>query len=105
MKFIQHDLGYLRGGEVVEVTLGYAANVRLMDSSNFNSFRAGRQHRYFGGHATQSPVRLNVPNAGNWYVVVDLGGYAGKMQSSARVLPGRLPVLREAPLTSVPSLV
>jgi hypothetical protein len=105
MKFIQHDLGYLRGGEIVEVTLGYAANVRLMDSSNFNNFRAGRQHRYFGGHANKSPVRLNVPSAGHWYVAVDLGGYAGRIQSSARVLPGRLPAFREVPLSSVPSLV
>jgi hypothetical protein len=47
MKFIQHDLGHRRGGEIVEVTLsGSAAKVRLMDSSNLSSYKNGRQHRY-----------------------------------------------------------
>lgn len=44
-QFVQHDLGYRRGGEIVEITLsGSAANVRLMDSSNFSSYKSGRQH-------------------------------------------------------------
>lgn len=32
--------------EVVEVTLDKAANVRLMDGSNFSAYRAGRNHRF-----------------------------------------------------------
>lgn len=52
MRFIHHDLGNLRGGEIVEVTLrGSAANVRLLDASNFNNYKAGRRHRFYGGHA------------------------------------------------------
>ena len=106
MQFTHYDLGNLSGGEIVEVTLsGNAANVRLMDNSNFQSFRAGRSHRYTGGHATRSPVRLQVPHSGHWYVTIDLGGYAGSVRSGVRVLPGRLPALRERPLSSVPSLV
>ena len=106
MQFSQYDLGQRQGGEVVEVTLsGTAANVRLMDSPNLQNYRAGRQHRYFGGHATRSPVRLQIPHSGHWYVVIDLGGYAGSVRSGVRVLPGPLPPLREAPLSSVPSLV
>ncbi len=109
MKFQQYDLGHRKGGEIVEVTLqGSAANVRLMDSSNFQSFRSGRQHRAIGGHATQSPVRLQIPHSGHWHVVIDLGGYRGTVRSSVNVLPGRLPAIRQAaevPLSSVPSLV
>ncbi len=106
MQFTHYDLGQKQGGEVVEVSLsGTAANVRLMDSSAFQSFRAGRQHRYYGGHATRSPVRLQIPNSGHWYVVIDLGGYPGSVRSGVRVLPGPLPPLREAPLSSVPSLI
>lgn len=106
MQFRQYDLGQRQGGEVVEVSLsGSAANVRLMDSSNFQSYRAGRQHRYFGGHATRSTVRLQIPHSGHWYVVIDLGGYPGSVRSGIRVLPGALPPLSEAPLSSVPSLV
>lgn len=106
MQFTHYDLGNLGGGEVVEVTLsGSAANVRLMDSSNFQSYRAGRRHNFYGGHATRSPVRLQVPRSGHWHVTVDLGGYGGSVKSGIRVLPGPLPAIREAPLSSVPSLV
>lgn len=106
MKFTSYDLGSLSGGEVVEVTLsGNAANVRLMDSSNFSSFRAGRSHRYSGGHVTRSPVRLQVPNSGHWYVTIDMGGFSGSIRSSVRVLPGRLPSIKERPLSSVPTLI
>lgn len=106
MNFTHYDLGYMRGGEVVEVTLsGNAANVRLMDSSNFQNYRSSRSHRYYGGHATRSPVRLQVPGSGHWHVTVDMGGYQGSVRSAIRVLPGALPALQEAPLSSVPSLV
>jgi len=106
MQFIQHDLGYRQGGEIVEITLsGNAANVRLMDSSNFSNYKSGRQHRYYGGLVRRSPVRLQIPHGGHWYVTVDMQGLGGSVRSAARILPGPLPVLREAPLSSVPSLV
>jgi hypothetical protein len=106
MNFTHYDLGGLRGGEIVEVTLsGSAANVRLMDSSNFQNYRSGKRHTYYGGHAKRSPVRLQVPRGGHWYITVDLGGYGGSVKSGIRVLPGPLPPLKEAPLSSVPSLV
>lgn len=106
MNFTHYNLGYRSGGEIVEVTLsGNAANVRLMDSSNFQSFRAGRRHRFYGGHAKSSPVRLQIPHSGNWHVAIDLGGYRGSVRSSIQILPGALRPIQEAPLSSVPSLV
>ncbi|MGE5607804.1 MAG: DUF1883 domain-containing protein [Bacillota bacterium] len=106
MNFTHYDLGYLNGGEVVEIVLsGNAANVRLMDSSNFSSYKAGRNHRYYGGYVTRSPARLSVPHSGHWHVAVDLGGYGGSVRTGIRVLPGALPAFREPSLASVPSLV
>ncbi len=106
MNFTRYNLGHRSGGEIVEVTLsGSAANVRLMDSSNFQNFRAGRQHRYYGGHVKRSPVKLQIPHSGNWYVTIDLGGYKGSVRSSVQVLPGALRPIQEAPLSSVPSLL
>jgi len=110
MKFTHYDLGHLEGGSVVEVTLsGSAANVRLMDWSNFNSYKSGRQHRYFGGLANRSPVRIPVPNSGNWHVTVDMQGLVGTTRSGIRVIPGAalrpLPTINEAPLSSIPSLI
>lgn len=105
MKFIHTDLGNRKGGEIVEINLtGNAANVRLMDNADFQSYKSGRQHSYYGGHAKRSPVRLKIPRAGHWHVAVDTGGYSGKVTASVRVLPGLLPAFTEAPLSSVPSL-
>jgi Domain of unknown function (DUF1883)/TIR domain len=106
MQYQLYDIGQLSGGEIVEVTLkGNSANVKLMDSSNFSSYKSGRRHTYYGGHVTSSPYKISVPRSGRWYVTVDLGGYSGKVSSSVRVLPGRLPQARQASLSSVPSLV
>lgn len=106
MQFVHHDLGQRDSGDIVEITLqGNAANVRLMDSSNFQSYKNGRNYRCYGGLAKQSPVRLQIPNSGHWHVAVDLQGMRGNVKSSARILPRPMPVLRETPLSSVPSLV
>lgn len=106
MKYQSYKLGNLTKGQIVEVTLkGNSANVKLMNSSNFSSYKAGRRHNYYGGHVKRSPYRVTVPNNGNWYVTVDLGGYSGKVSSSVRVLPGRLPTARQQRLSNVPSLV
>ncbi len=105
MKFIHTDLGNRKGGEVVEITLsGNSANVRLMDSSNFQSYKNGRKHKFYGGHAKRSPVRLKIPRAGHWHVAVDSGGNPGRVNASVKVLPGALPAFTEAPLSTVPSL-
>jgi len=105
MQFIHTDLGYRQRGEIVEVTLTSGANVRLMDSSNFSSYKNGRSHHFRGGLAKRSPIRLAIPNSGHWHVAVDMQGLRGRTRASVRVLPGPLPEIREAPLSSVPSLV
>lgn len=86
--FTHYDLEYQSGGEIVEVSLsGSAANVCLMDSLNFNNYRAGRKHKYYGGLARSSPVRLQIPHSGHWHITVDLIGLRGSVQSSIRIIP------------------
>ena len=89
----------------MEVTLTSGANVRLMDSSNLSNYRNGRRHRFVGGLAKRSPLRLQIPNSGHWHVVVDMQGLRGSTKAAVRVLPGPLPEIREAPLSSLPGLV
>lgn len=105
MQFIHNDLGQRKRGEIVEVTLTSGANVRLMDSSNFSNYKNGRAHRYQGGLAKVSPLRLAIPSSGHWHVAIDMQGLRGSTRASVRVLPGALPEIRESPLSSVPSLV
>ena len=75
-------------GDVIEVTLDRAANVQLLDPTNYASYKDGRSYRYHGGYATKSPVRLAAPRAGTWHVVIDFGGGAGQVRASARLLSG-----------------
>ena len=106
MRFNHYNLGHKRAGEVVEVSLsGNAANVRLLDTANLSSYKNGRRHRYWGGLAKRSSVRLRVPRSGNWHVTVDMIGLRGTVRSSVRMLPGPLAPIKAAPLSSVPSLV
>lgn len=106
MNYQVYDLGQLKRGQRVQVTLsGNAANVRLMDSSNYQNYKAGRSHRYAGGLIQKSPVVLGVPGSGHWYVTVDLQGLRGTVRSSVQVLPGALPTYNEPSLSTVPSLV
>jgi hypothetical protein len=87
MNYLHYDFD-LTNDDLVEVTLDNQANVRLMDDANFALYRKNLQHRYYGGLAKESPVLLSVPHAGHWHLVVDLGGYAGTVRASVRVLQG-----------------
>lgn len=101
-----YDLGQCHRGERIQVTLqGNVANVRLMDSTNYSSYRNGRSHHYYGGLVKRSPIVLMVPNNGHWYITIDLAGLVGSVRSSIRRLPAPLPVYNEPELSTVPSLV
>lgn len=96
MKFQHYKLGYLKAGQIVEVTLKQsAANVRLLDNTNFNNYRSGRQHRYLGGLVKQSPYQIEVPRNATWHLTVDMNGMRGSVRSAVRVLPGMLPPARQ----------
>lgn len=87
MQFVHSDVGQLNAGAIAVVTLGTAANVRLLDDLNFRSFQAGRPYRgYHMGYYRHSPVRLQIPSSGHWHVVVDLGGHAGTVSASVKVV-------------------
>lgn len=106
MEFSYYDMGRLKRGETVEVVLsGSAANVLLLDSSNYSRFKAGREHRYYGGLAKRSPVYLGVPHDGHWYVVIHLAGLRGSVRHNARVLPGALPEIKGSRQPDIRSIV
>lgn len=104
MNYLHKDLGSLHGGEIVEVYLNGQANVKLMSSSNYSAYKNGRRHTYYGGLATKTPVRLQVPSSGHWHVTIDLGGYAGKVRASINLLPGLLKPIKQPALKDISSL-
>jgi hypothetical protein len=105
LDFLQFDLGSRQRGEIVEITLTSGANVRLMTNSEFSNYKNGRRHQFIGGLAKRSPIQLQIPSSDHWYVAVDMQGLRGSTRASVRTLPGLLPEIREAPLSSIPSLV
>lgn len=87
MNFLHYEFN-LSANDFVEVTLDGQANVRLLDDTNFSLYKSRKQHRYHGGLAKTSPVKIAAPHAGHWHVVIDLGGYGGTVRASAHVLQG-----------------
>ena len=87
MNYLDYEFD-LSSNDVIEVTLDKQANVRLMDAGNYAQYRSGKQHRYYGGLAKKSPIRVPAPHAGHWHLVIDLGGYTGTVRAATRVLQG-----------------
>ena len=104
MKYIYKDLGQRRAGERVRVSLSNWANVRLMNSSNYSNYKSGRNHQYHGGLYKKTPVTLQIPTNGRWYVTVDNQGLANPVRATIEILPGALPEARPLPLAETPSL-
>lgn len=73
--------------DLIEARLDKAANVLLMDGPNYEQYRRAAPFRYHGGYVTTSPYLLSPPSHGHWHLVIDIGGQAGTVHASARLLP------------------
>jgi hypothetical protein len=102
MRYAYNDLGHQTAGATVTVRLnGSVANVVLVDEANFGRYRSGQPFLYTGGHYRQSPIHLEVPEDGHWYVVVDLGGYRGRVRANVEVASADGPGAPASPRTLV----
>ena len=87
MDFVHYDLGYLEEDTTVIVFLDTAANVCVLDLTNFRYYQMGTSFTYLGGYITRSPYYAVIPQTGFWNVTIDLGGYEGRIGSSVKVIP------------------
>jgi hypothetical protein len=69
-----HERQRLNQGDLVVVNCDYQCDVRLTDDRNFDNFRQGRRHQYYGGFYQLLPARIVVPDTGDWNITVDVGG-------------------------------
>lgn len=98
MHHVHYDLGQQNRGSTAVVTLDRQANVLLMTSSDYRSYKAGRKCRYYGGLVKRSPARIPIPSNGRWVVAIELGGASGRIRSGVSVEPpqrGNLPTFRQ----------
>lgn len=89
-RYSHYDLGEQRGGTVIEITLSAVANVRLMNSANFERFTETLKHQFLGGVAKKSPIRLTIPESGRWHLVVDMEGHSGLAESSVKAIADKV---------------
>ena len=64
MQHLFYNLGQQDKGSIAVVTLAKPANVQLMSTSEYRSYKSGHRYRYSGGLAKKSQVRLAVQSKG-----------------------------------------
>lgn len=105
MKYLYYHLGETQPDSFVVAHLhGSAANVILLDPLNFDRYRFGQPFVYAGGgFFTRTPVRLRIPRAGHWLLVIDCGGYAHRagVEKIEVLSPDESPAPSEADAASV----
>jgi hypothetical protein len=82
-EYLHSDLGDLNKGDIVEVTLTAAANVRIMDPENFLLYKDGLQFQYYGEHFLESPAKITIPETGHWHLSIDMDGLGGSASASS----------------------
>ena len=105
MRFNHWNLEQRDGGDVVVINLsGRAAEVRLLDSDNFQRYQAGLGYRYYGGRVDRSPSEIPVPYSGAWYIAADLPMSAEQPHGGIQVVPrtARQPLPRFQPPSLAP---
>ncbi|NHV31739.1 DUF1883 domain-containing protein [Burkholderia sp. D-99] len=85
MSFL-HKREYLEEGDVVVVNCSHQCNIHLTDDQNFQSYRSGRQFRYFGGFYKILPARIAAPHSGYWNISLDLGGGSASVRHSISII-------------------
>ncbi len=79
MEHLWFDLGGCAGGTQLVVQLrGSSARVCLMDAEEYRAYLDGSEYEYHGGFFNVSPIVLEVPYDGDWYLVVD--SYHGRIK-------------------------
>ena len=85
MRFLKYPVTTETGDAILVTLSGNAAKVMVMSDTDLRSYQSQGRFNYFGGYFKQSPAIIRPP-AGHWNVVIDLGGRAGRVSASVRVV-------------------
>lgn len=84
--YLSYDLDNVNQKDTIKVSLSSQANLKLLDDQNFQAYQEGEKYQYYGGFAKESPIILNPPHQGHWNLVIDLGGYPGRVKAEVKVI-------------------
>lgn len=74
-------------GDVISVQCSHQINVIVMDDTQFNNYKNGRQAKYYGGFYKRFPANIAVPHSGYWNVVLALpAGHRANIRYSINIL-------------------
>ncbi|HEX8592917.1 MAG TPA: DUF1883 domain-containing protein [Pseudomonas sp.] len=73
MKFV-HQREHLNEDDLVVIECSQLCNIRLMNDSNFRSFKNGGRHTYHGGAFDKFPAKIAAPSTGFWNITIDTAG-------------------------------
>lgn len=91
--FNHWDIGSCQRGDVWRVELDKAANVFLVDPTNYSAFKSGRRFTYYGGLIERTPHDFVIPRTGRWYIVAHSWGlrYPARISVRQLSLPQAMP--------------
>jgi len=72
--------------EIIRVVIDRQANVMLMDSVNYAKYCSKKKHEFVGGLVVESPLYLKPPHPGHWHIVIDSGGFPGKVSANVNII-------------------
>lgn len=84
-KFIHYQIN-AGPDHIVQVKLSTRANVRFMDTVNYQKYRMAKPYEFSGGLATESPVEFRPKKDRVWHVIVDMIGLSGEVKASIKLL-------------------
>jgi hypothetical protein len=87
MQYLLYELGAAAIGDTVEVTLGYAANVLILNAENYAFYKENKPHRFIGGYIERSPYKVVLTEAGHWFLIIDSGSFFSKIRAFVRFIP------------------
>jgi hypothetical protein len=71
---------------IIQIKLTRMANVRFMDTVNYQKYRMGKPYEFNGGLAEESPVEFRPAELRDWHVIIDMKGLSGETKAGIKVL-------------------
>lgn len=85
MNFLHYKI-VAKTGDLVRVKLSGPCFARLLDPLSYEAYRVGRKFTGLGGWTDLSAQEFQVPYAGTWHVVIDLGKEEGTVRAVVDII-------------------
>lgn len=77
-----HSKHKAKKGDTIVVQFDQPTRVLLLSDKDYKNYKLPRTFSYYGGHMEDSPHEFEVPEAGMWHIVLELG-YFNPIQLTA----------------------